>query len=667
MAPILTDTPQPVLGTGIGAGVAQALAEHQQFYPGTPPDGQSGLPQPQLPEIVGWVRACFDKACQAKEYVEDILLDNLYRRNGEYPPEKLAKIQKAGGTDIFFKITEVKCNAAEAWLSDIFAPADGKAWTLDHTPLPDLPPQYREMIVQRTMAAISRMIPPGAPMDPNLAFQVARQMREQVMAELSQEAKRRAEGMERKIDDQLREGEFNEAWDDGLDDLTTHGTMTIKGPFVRMKPSLEWRDGAPVEVMKPVESFYTVSVWNAFPSADSTTPNDGLFFIERVPLTRSSLFDMRSMPRFKADMIDRALEQYGDGHRERITVDDQVEQLAEKLNLDTKLNDGTIHALVYNGGVKGSALVEWGIYATTAGVDIEMEAEYEVEAWVIGNLCVGLAINDNPLRERPYSSTVWKKRQGSYWGKGICELMSDIQDAANAAGRALINNMAIASGPQAMIHDINRLAEGEDITSMYPWKIWQFKNDGLSQRDPISFFQPDANTDQLFSVFERFMAMADDRTVPAYSYGSDRVAGAGQTASGLSMLLTAAARTIKRVIALMDRNIFGKTIERLYVRNMLYDEDQSIKGDVRVVPKGALGMFVKEQQLLRFNEFQAIAAGPTYAQLLGPEHLMKILREYAKMQQLPTNLLPSDEDMRNRLTAQANAVAGQGEQGGQPQ
>lgn len=83
--------------------------------------------------------------------------------------------------------------------------------------------------------------------------------------------------------------------------------------------------------------------------------------------------------------------------------------------------------------------------------------------------------------------------------------MTDVSAVCNATARALVNNMGIASGPQVTVNT-DRLAEGENITSMFPWKLWQTKNDPMANdsSQPIAFFQPQSNAQELLGVYEKF-------------------------------------------------------------------------------------------------------------------------------------------------------------------
>ena len=129
--------------------------------------------------------------------------------------------------------------------------------------------------------------------------------------------------------------------------------------------------------------------------------------------------------------------------------------------------------------------------------------------WVVGTSVIKAVLNYDPLGEKPYAKVSFIKVPGAFWGKGIPEIISDVQGVANAAARALVNNMGIASGPQVEVN-LARLSPNENITQMTPWKIWQVNDDPTGSSAPaLRFTQPQDNSDRLMRVYERFSRLAD--------------------------------------------------------------------------------------------------------------------------------------------------------------
>jgi hypothetical protein len=295
------------------------------------------------------------------------------------------------------------------------------------------------------------------------------------------------------------------------------------------------------------------------------------------------------------------------------------------------------------------------------------DREYDANVWAVGNYVIKAVLNYDPLGEKPYAKTSFIKQPGAFWGKGIPEIIEDIQGVCNAAARALVNNMAIASGPQVEVN-LERLPPNEDITQMQPWKIWQVLNDPLGSSAPaVRFNQPNDNANTLVGVYDRFSRMADDHSgIPAYIYGDTNVQGAGRTASGLSMLMGSAGKGIRQVVMHIDNDVLKTIVQRQFVYNMRYDPDESIKGDAQVVAKGAVNLAVKETVNVRRVEFLNATANEFDIAIIGPEGRAALLREVAKGLQMPVDdIIPSREklSMQKRMAAAAPMPA---PGGGQP-
>jgi hypothetical protein len=269
--------------------------------------------------------------------------------------------------------------------------------------------------------------------------------------------------------------------------------------------------------------------------------------------------------------------------------------------------------------------------------------EYNACVWLIGNYVIKAMLNYDPLGNKPYHETSMFKVPGGLWGKCIPEVLADVQATCNAAVRSLINNMGFASGPQVEI-DVSRLAPGEDITQIFPLKIWQVTADktGGSNR-AVYFNQPDSNAAEHMAIFEKFSRLADEYSgVPSYVSGDISVTGAGRTSSGLSMLMGAAGKSIRQVVSYIDNDVVKPIITAQFIFNMRFDPDESIKGDAFCVPRGAVNLAVKETAEVRRIEFLNATANPIDFQIMGPEGRAAVLRQVSKSLQMPEEeIVPS--------------------------
>jgi hypothetical protein len=600
--------------------------------------------------------------------IDEAMLEDLRQRDGEYDPDKQAAIEAMGGSDVFPCLTQVKCNAAEAWISDVFTVNQERAWRLEPTPKAELQSSITQSVVERTMSEWLQQVAQTGQFPPiSEVAAISGQIRDEVEMELQEEARTRADRMANKIRDQLTESKFDDIFESFITDIITLGIGILKGPVIRKKKQLQWKkvgqQTRPDIKQRVRHDFERVSPFDLYPSPGCTDINEGTL-IERIKFSRRSLRAMKGLPGWDSDAIDAVLVRHGNGDYRNWTSTDQTRSELERKGSDLSKQKDWIEGLEFWGSVQGKYLFEHNITEDLNGKKLDVDEEYEINSVKIGTFIVFCDFNRDPLEKRPYKKTVYRPIPGSFYGKGAPRLMRDLQAICGASVRALCNNLGIASGPQVVINDINALAPGEDVTSLYAWKIWQFIKKGVTTEKQIDFFQPKSNAAELVSVYNTFAKLADDYTgIPAYSYGNDDVAGAGRTYSGLSVLMNSAARGIKKVILRIGQYVIGPIVEDLFIWNMLYDPDESIKGDVQVVPSGVISMIMKEQTAAQRERFLQTTNNSTDLQLMGLDGRAVVLREQAKELDIPVEkVVKTPEEVQaieNQLKQMAEAVQAQ--------
>jgi hypothetical protein len=231
----------------------------------------------------------------------------------------------------------------------------------------------------------------------------------------------------------------------------------------------------------------------------------------------------------------------------------------------------------------------------------------------------------------------------------------------NASLRALVNNMSMASGPQVAINE-DLIAAGEDTSQLFPWRVWRFNTrPGMPVNStPVSFFQPASNAQQLLGVYEKFTQIADETSaIPRYVTGSERMGGAGRTASGLAMLMGNASKMLQTVASNIDIDIFEPLLQYLYDIVMLTDTTGRLKGDERIVVKGVTVAIQRETERQRQLEFLQATANPVDTGILGIRGRGAVLRAVTNTLGLDgESVVPSDEELIQReKMAQAAAMA----------
>lgn len=642
----------------LNASQTEELAKAEQAARTAAHDTQQA--NPVIQGLAAHVQKRWELAKQAKIAPEQRLLKCLRQRNGEYDPDKLALIREMGGSEIFMMLTSTKCRGAASWLRDtLLGTGSDKPWTLDATPVPDLPPevvQKLQSVLEQTVAAYMQAT--GKVPDVSEVRAHGEQVRDQLMAQMKEEAEKRVDRMEQKMEDQLIEGRFLEGLTEFIDDIVTFPTAIMKGPVPRKRKSLEWQNGGLVPVDKIVLEWERMNPFMAYPAPWASTPHDG-YFIERHKLTKEDLEAMIGVPGFDEVALRSVLANFGTSMTESLSIDQEVAIATGKFSAEANRSTDVIDAIQLWDSVQGKLLKEWGLKEVK-----DAEISYPCEVWKIGSVVIKAVLNYDPLARKPYYTASYEKVPGAFWGNGVADLIRDCQAMCNASARALSNNMGISSGPQVGVN-VSRLPTGEQITKMYPWKIWQFQNtDYQDSSKPLDFFQPDSNANELMAVFEKFQTLADEHSgIPRYMTG-ENTPGAGRTASGLSMMISNASKSIKSVISTIDHHVITPLLERLYQHNLRYSEDPDLIGDINIVAKGAMSLVAKESAAVRRNEFLALLLqNPMAQQICGVLGTAELLRENAKLLDINVDrIVPSREKLEEQIKQAEQAAQAQQQQ-----
>ena len=588
---------------------------------------------PELSSLAGYVRKAWNAAENAKRSeIEDEMLEALRARRSEYHPNKLKSIREAGGSEVYMGLTDVKCNDAEAWINDVLFPADERAWSIKPSPSPEVPPNIKAAISMHVQQEVDSQM---GQVPQEIIHMRLEQLADGVIERFDELAKAASDRMEKAVDDQLVEGDFYEALKECVYDIVTYPACIMRRGM-KVKQVLTWSsDGVktePVVEKKVINYWYRVSPFDIYPAPNSTGIEDG-YLIERHSMRRSALVELKGVSGFKISAIDLVLSEYGAQGLDQWLSIDQIRHDLENRDDWRNSPDKTIDAIEFNGLIQGRMLLEWGMDEK----DIkDPMGEYEANVWLIGPYVIKATLNKDPLLRRPYFKASFQDIPGSFWGRGVPKKMEDVQTVCNGTARALINNVAISSGPQVEVFT-DRISAGENITSMYPWKIWQTKADPTgSGHRALNFDQPQINASELMAVYEFFSRLADDHTgIPAYGSSQTQQGAGSRAAAGIAMLLTIGAKGIKQVISNIDKGLIEPLIERNYQWNMQFNQDERIKGDVQIEAKGARSLVAKEQIQVRRQEFLQSTANPFDAPLMGQTGRQNLLREVAKGLDMP--------------------------------
>lgn len=603
-------------------------------------------------ELAGYIKDCFEAAKQQRTNlgIEEVMLDALRAMRGEYDVATKMDIKAFGGSEVYARITASKVRGTAALLREIYTATD-RPWALNPTPEPALAgPSLQEVVGEVLKAEAGEMLSAGAePSEEQLMARVT-QLREIIQQQRKKAAATALRARETTLDDLLWEGGFYSALWDALGDIATFPFAVIKGPVVRNKNVLQWEGRKPVVKRVPTPHWERCSPFDVYFAPWAQNPQDG-YIIHRERVTRQSLQALIGLKSYNEAAIRRVL-----GSWDSLSVDwydyleserADLEQRESQTNptYSSRAVDRPMPMLSFYGSVSGKLLADWGMDKTLVPDDSK---DLDVCVYVVGPEVIGVTLNPHPAGHKPFYVDSFERVPGSVYGNSIPALIKDIQSVGNAALRAMVNNLSIASGPMGWLNEDRLATNDPNASKLWPWKIFRFTDPmtaGQSE-EPMKFFQPDANVQQLFAVYQQMLSMADEiTTLPRYMQGNSQgLGGAGRTAAGLSMLMEASNRTIKQTVASIDANIIEPVVEHLNVYLALTRDDVVVEGDISVVARGAAELIQRETMRMRRLEFLNITNNPIDSQLVGIEGRYNVIREIARDLNMPmSDSMPIDE------------------------
>lgn len=602
------------------------------------------------------------------------LVSALRTFNGEYDAEKLHEIEKFGGSKVYARIIAMKCRTASSLLRDVYLTPD-RSWGIAAPADPDVPEEIIAKIQTLVNSEVMYLQQAGQPVDPGIIRDRTMQLMEAAREAEKKQAAKRAQIAEEKIEEILNDGSFYKALAEFLVDLPLFPFACIKGPVVKVTPKVTWKGGVPEVSQEPRLYWQRVSPFDLYWSPGVNDIEDAEI-IERTTITRAELNDLLDLPGYNHEAVRAVLEDYSNGLYEHWDSTDSERAEAENRENPHTNDTGIITCLEYHGNVQGKLLKEYGIEdKLLGGKEFDELRDYYVQAWLIGRHVIKVQFSPSPRNRHPYFITSFEKMPGTPVGNGLPDILDDIQEVCNASLRALVNNLAISSGPQVVVND-DRLSSDEDGEELYPWKRWHITSDPLGNNSqvPISFFQPTSNAQALLTVYKEFNNIADDLSaIPKYVSGSGTSGGAGRTASGLAMLMGNASKILQTVAANIDRDVMEPLLRQLFDMLMLTDQSGILRGDESVKVMGVNVAVQRETQRARQLEFLQITANPLDIEITGKKGRAAVLRSVAQTIGIdgeiivpPDDVLEAkdqqDEQMQQQMMQQELAAQAQGGQ-----
>jgi len=440
-------------------------------------------------------------------------------------------------------------------------------------------------------------------------------------------AKLAAQTMERKMHDQLDETSASKHLRSVAFETCLFGTGILKGPFAFDKEYPRWdEEGNYDPLYETIPKVEYVSIWDLYPDPDARNMAEAEYTIQRHRLNRTQLRALKRRPHFRTESIELAIEQGPQYQREY--WEDALDESNNSESPD-----------------RYEVLEYWGVLdaelAEQADIDLpeEMEDrdEVQVNVWVCNGQILRLVINPFTPTRIPYSAVPYELNPYGFFGIGVAENMEDTQLLMNGFMRMAVDNGALSGNLLIEIDETN-LVPGQDL-SVYPGKV--FRRQGGQVGAAIHGTKFPNVSNELLMMFDKARQLSDEATgIPSYSHGVGGVMGVGRTASGMSMLMVAAAQNIKAVVRNLDDYLLAPLGKALFAFNMQFSFDQMYtKGDLSVTARGTESLMRNEIRSQRLLQFMQMTANQQMAPFVKYDF---ILRELAASMDLDEDKIMND-------------------------
>ena len=432
-----------------------------------------------------------------------------------------------------------------------------------------------------------------------------------------------AKKMEKKIHDQLDESNAKKQLRITAFETALFGTGIMKGPFALDKEYPSWsEDGEYNPTIKTVPQTSSVSIWNFYPDPDANNMDEAEYVVEKHKMSRSQIRGLKRRPFFRSNAIDTAIEMgesYSKEWWEQVMEDADQETRSERFNV----------------------LEFWGYVDTdilkTHDVEIPKELkdqdQVSVNIWVCNGQVLRLVMNPFTPAILPYYAVPFEVNPYSFFGVGIAENMDDTQTLMNGFMRMSVDNAAL-SGNLIIEIDETNLMPGQDL-SIYPGKV--FRRQGGAPGQAIFGTKFPNVSNENMQMFDKARVLSDESTgFPSFAHGQTGVQGVGRTASGISMLMSAANGSIRTVVKNVDDYLLGPLGRAFFHFNMQFDYDSEIKGDLEVKAEGTESLMANEVRSQRLMQFLGVVQNPVLAPFAKMDY---IIREIAKSMDLDPDKL----------------------------
>ena len=479
----------------------------------------------------------------------------------------------------FVRLTARYVDIAAAKVCEIALPVDGRPFTLDATPVPELASMMED---KRPAEELTGQPMPGPDGQPVKVQDLAKHKHSKAQAAADKAADR--------IEDWLIEGKHSAEMRRVVFDGARIGTGVMKGPVAHASSSASVTAGVNgltvmmVSRVQPVSK--RVDPWCFFPAPGCKEDiHAGGHAFEMDTMLSDELLALREQPHFLADAIEQVVKEGPD----RSNIDNGKGEKPNQQQFTVWHFYGQVPRKAF-----AAANEKQGAELSACDPD---EAIDKVPAIVtmVNDTVIRAVLSPLESGRLPFHVFNWRRREGCWAGVGIAEQIRTPQRVVNATWRRLLTNGGLSAGSQVVM-DGEAVEPADGRLQITPDKLWFLRKDaGVDDvRKVFGVFNWPQATQQLLTIIEAAYRMAEEHTsVPLITQGQSGKT-TPDTFGGQQLQDNNANQLLRDVGAALNDGITSPMLEQFY-EWLLLDPDvpEDEKGDFKVNTSGALAIIEK--------------------------------------------------------------------------
>lgn len=537
---------------------------------------------------------------------------------------------------IEINVVRSKCETAEGRFSDIMLPIDSKNWALKVTPVPQITKSLKDSRPAFTKDSASPVLDS--------------QGQQMTMADIARKDFERASDtmvlMEKEVDDQLTECNYNAELRKLIKASCRLGTGIIKGPNVikRTKKSYQRKEAGSesVHVLTTVEEHLpaseAVSCWNLYPDPDTT---------EDVKKTMGYIFESGNIrSKELVDLI--GVDGYDEKQIRLVLAEPPLKTITEPEKSTRAFKTKQIS------GSRGNLYEIWYYYGDLSRDDLEaldIDVSITPEALMLSVAVV--LVNNRPIKvmlnpldsgELPYDFFQWTQVSDSPWGIGLARMMFWIQRMINGAMRAMMDNAGDSSGVNVVLGGGLAPVDGKfELTGKKLWRYIGEDPQDIDVKKLFTQFQVANNQTELENIINLAFKFLDLETgVPMIFQGEQQKMP--ETLGATNIMVDASNVALRSRVKIFDDQITDPHLTKYYHWNMKFNEKEEIKGDYAVDARGVSALYQREQYIKTLMQIMPFKDDPDFSLRIDWDKALKEM-----FSSLGLTILKSETDYQEAL------------------